>query len=144
VLKNLSWKPVTAQPLATARKTLTNMVFNFDRELDPSPLDGRAGQIVTAWFWTEQPLDPARVVRGTTKIDGTRVIWSIDPNALGLVLEAVTQTGGTVLLDLNCDFVIDRDGQPASSCTTMLVGRHVPRPGGILRTWLLIQRAGTT
>jgi hypothetical protein len=143
VLKGLSWKPVAPQTLAAARKTLGGMTFTFDRELDPAPLDGRAAQILTAWFSTDQPLDPARIVRGAVKIDANRVIWAADPADLGRVLEAAPQTGGTVLLDLNCDFVIDRDGQPVSACSSTLIGHHLPRPGGILRTWLQIQKAGT-
>src|SRR5205085_2921510 len=117
--------------------------FTFDRDLDPGPLDGRAAMVVTAWFWTDQPTDTARAVRGTVKIDGGRVVWAIDPNALGTVLEASTQPGGILTLDLNCDYVLDRDGQPVSSCAG-LVGKQLPRPGGILRTWYLIRKAGTT
>ena len=61
------------------------------------------------------------------------------------MLDAVTQTGGTVLLDLNCDFVLDRDGLPVSACSAQLAGgKPLPRPGGILRTWLQIRKAGTT
>jgi hypothetical protein len=95
---------------------------------------------VNAWFSTNQPLDPARVVRGGVKIDANRVVWSVDGADLGRLLDSVAQTGGTVLLDLNCDFVLDREGRPVSACSSTLVDRHLPRPGGILRTWLQIRR----
>jgi hypothetical protein len=144
-LRGLNWKPEVVQTPASTRKLLGALVFTFDRELDPRPSDGRAAQIVNAWFWNEAPLPPDRTVRGTVKIDGPRVVWTCDPNDMGLVLEGSTQTGGTVLLDLNCDFVLDRDGQPVSACSAQLAGgKPLPRPGGILRTWLQIRRSGTT
>jgi hypothetical protein len=95
---------------------------------------------VNAWFSTDQPLDQARVVRGTANVDANQVVWSCDPADLGRLLETAAQTGGTVLLDLNCDFVLDREGRPVSACSSTLIGAHLPRPGGILRTWLRIRR----
>jgi hypothetical protein len=140
VLKDLSWEPTTPQTPAEARSTLGRLAFAFDRDLDPGPIERRAAQLVNAWFSTDQPLDPARVVRGTAKIDANTVVWACDPADLPRLLQAATQAGGTVLIDLNCDFVIDRDGQPVSACSSTLIGRHLPRPGGILRTWLEIRK----
>jgi hypothetical protein len=139
VLRRLSWRPETPQRLATARNTLGGMSFDFDRDLDPAPLERRNAQVVTAWFSRPSATEPVRMVRGTAAIQGNRVIWTCDPNDMGIVLELSTQTGALLLLDLNCDFVLDTRGQPASACSSTLVGAHLPRPGGILRTWLQIQ-----
>jgi len=35
--------------------------------------------------------------------------------------------------------VLDEQRQPVSSCMTGLIGVHVPRAGGIMRTWLLVR-----
>lgn len=140
VLKGLSWEPVKPVKPAQARKLLQEIRFAFDRRLDPRPLEGRSAQVVTAWFSPAQPTAPAQVVRGEAKVDGESVLWTIDPNALGQVLELSVQVGATVLFDLNCDFVLDeKNGLPASACSSPLVGAHLPRPGGILRTWLQIE-----
>jgi hypothetical protein len=140
VLKELSWEPTKPLAIPEATNALQQLTFFFDRDLDPRSVEGRAEQIVTAWFSTDQALSGARVVRGTTAIDGNEVIWRPDPADVKTLLPAARETGGTVLLDLNCDFVLDRDGQPASACSSTLLGVHLPRPGGIMRTWLQVLR----
>jgi hypothetical protein len=95
----------------------------------------RNGEVTVVWF---RPAGFATVsaVRCTTGADGELVIVTCNredvERALGNVASA------TFVIDVNCDLVLDADGQPASSCTTALIGRPLPRPGGILRTWLLV------
>lgn len=138
VLKGLSWEPRQAIPFDRAGEVLRELAFVFDRNLDPSRAEGREGQIVTAWFLAEAPLSSALVIRGRVKIGDNQVVWSAIDDDIRLVIQRVRQQPATVLLDLNCDFVIDEAGRPVSACSSTLVDVHLPRPGGILRAWLLI------
>jgi hypothetical protein len=81
-----------------------------------------------------------RGLDGSAQADGEQVIWTADDNAAGMVVELLAQLGGRLVIDLNCDVVLDDQGQPASASWTSLFGNHLPRPGGIMRTWIQVAR----
>ena len=139
MLKELSWDPFEGLPARLAARQLrTGLVFTFDRPIQVELVKRCAQTAVEVWLRTNEDGTPVRGVRGIAQGDGEQVIWTADDNAAGMIMEFAAQLGGRLVIDLNCDVVLDDQGQPASASWTSLFGTHRPRPGGIMRTWLEI------
>lgn len=139
MLKELSWDPFENLPARLAARQLrSGLVFTFDRPIQPEMVKRCARTAVEVWLRTNEAGSPVRGVLGLAQADGEQVIWTVDDNAAGMVQEFTAQMGGRLVIDLNCDVVLDDQGQPVSASWTSLFGTHLPRPGGIMRTWLEI------
>jgi hypothetical protein len=47
--------------------------------------------------------------------------------------------GALIVIDLDCDYLVDADGRPVSGSAGALVGSTTFAPGGIFRTWIQVQ-----
>jgi len=115
---------------------MQRLIFQFDRPLRPDEVKQRNGEVTVVWF---RPAGFVTVsaVRCTSNVDGDVLLAACNPDDLKRALAGAREA--TFVIDVNCDVVLDQDGQPASSCTTGLIGKHLPRPGGIMRTWLMVR-----
>ena len=137
VLKELSWDPFGSQPARqAATEMLKGLAFVFDRPLQPDIVKRSSQQVVEVWLRLNEPATQVRALSGFAATEGERLVWRLDDKDASTVIEFVAKLGGTVVIDLNCDVVLDEHGQPVSSCWTSLFASHLPRPGGIMRTWL--------
>ena len=137
VLKELSWDPFASLPARPAvDQMLKGLVFVFDRPIQPDMIKRSSRQVVEVWLRLNEPATQVRALSGFAAAEGDSVVWRVDDKDVGTVINFASKLGGTVVIDLNCDVVLDELGQPASSCWTSLFAGHLPRPGGIMRTWL--------
>lgn len=135
-LIKLSWEPTQNFTPGQAFDQLQRLIFQFDRPLRPDEVKERNTEVTVVWF-RPTGFAPVSAVRCTTNVDGDILLVTCAQDDVKRAVGAATT--GTFVIDVNCDVVLDQDGQPASSCSTGLIGRHLPRPGGILRTWLLVR-----
>ncbi len=118
----------------------SGLIFTFDRPILGEFVKRATRQAVEVWLRIGQPADTVRALRGSAFADDTRLTWTADPDDAGLIREFASQLGGRIVIDLNCDVVLDEAGEPVSSCWTSVFANHLPRPGGIMRTWIQIQQ----
>jgi hypothetical protein len=136
-LKELNWDPFRSVRVRDAMELVrSGLVFAFDRPINPDVVKRSDENIVEVWLRPRQPGAQVHVISGTTSADAERLTWTIDPNDLGIIKELTSQLGGSLVIDLNCDLVLDDQGHPASGSWTSLFAAHLPRPGGIMRTWI--------
>jgi hypothetical protein len=138
----VSWDPLTALAIPAALEALGQLSIQFSAPLDAD----RAGGFLPFLAWVRcQPfaatgqgaLPPLVALRGKPGLSGPTFTWSLeeDPQAVTRVLAA----GGLVVLDLDCDYLVDANGQPVSGSAGALAGSEVGGPGGIFRAWLQVQ-----
>jgi len=138
-LKDISWPLDQALPFVQVVDVLRRLIWAFDRPLVPDVVERFGERIVVVWLTVEENATPVRSLRGRARVEDNLVIWEIRDDDLKFMRELIRQTGGTLVIDLNCDFVLDLDRhQPASACTTLQFGDPLPRPGGIMRAWLQV------
>jgi hypothetical protein len=137
VLKELGWDVRTRFGAADAVDVLDRLQFVFDRDLDPELIKRFNPFVCVITFHPQAPGAPVvSVPANASTPNGNTVLVRADPES---ARTAVGQFGaGTFVIDLNCDVVVDTAGQPASSCWTGLFRTHLPRAGGIMRTWLQV------
>jgi hypothetical protein len=137
VLKELSWDVATRFGPGDAIAVLEQLSFAFDRELDQDLVKNFNPFVCVITFHPDSAGSPVIAVPANAFTPDSSVV------AVRADLEAartaVGQFGrGTFVIDLNCDVVVDTSGQPVSSCWTGLLRTHLPRAGGIMRTWLRV------
>lgn len=115
---------------------LRRLMFEYDRPLRHDEVKLRNGEVTVIWFRPEAA-GPVLTIRSSSGVDGNVVVVRANLEDVRRAVEQVD--AGTFVIDLNCDLVLDEEHQPVSSCMTGLIARHLPRPGGILRTWLLVR-----
>jgi hypothetical protein len=137
VLKELSWDVGTRFGPGDALGVLERLLFTFDRDLEPDLIKQFNPFVCVITFHPQNPGAPVVTVPANSSTpSGNVVAVRANPEA---ARTAVGQFGrGTFVIDLNCDVVVDAAGQPVSSCWTGLQRTHVPRAGGIMRTWLQV------
>jgi hypothetical protein len=136
LLKGLSWQPTDVVPRGVAIDLLGSLQLDFDRDLDPEPVGQRTGQVTVVCFHPADRAGTVLSIGATTKVSANSVVVGCDRSDVGLALERFAN--GTFVIDVNCDFVLDAQRRlPVSSCSSTLIDTHLPRPGGILRTWLV-------
>jgi hypothetical protein len=123
-------------PPGAAIDLLTGLRLEFDRDLDPAPAEPRSGQVTVVSFHPADRAGAVLAISAETRIDASTVVVSCDQNDVAFAVERFPNA--TFVIDVNCDFVLDAQRRlPVSSCSSTLVDVHLPRPGGILRTWLV-------
>jgi hypothetical protein len=82
-------------------------------------------------------LAPVLALHGTTTISNNLVVWQLsDPAA---AVTNALKSGGLILIDLDCDYIVDSTGADVSGSAGILAGQKPPvRPGGIFRTWIQV------
>ena len=88
---------------------------------------------------TGTPLPPVTALHGKGSFSASSFLWALadDP---GLVQSAL-RNGGLIVIDLDCDYLLDREGNPVSGSAGEFVESKAFAPGGIFRTWIQV-RAG--
>jgi hypothetical protein len=65
------------------------------------------------------------------------VIWKL-ADAPATVQNSL-RNGGLIVIDLDCDYIVDASGADVSGSAAILAGGKPPvRPGGIFRTWIQV------
>jgi len=138
VLRELSWDVATRFGLGDAIGVLEELRFMFDRDLEPDLVKNFNPFVCVITYHPEAPGSPVVAVAANASTpDSTVVAVQADLEA---ARTAIGQFGrGTFVIDLNCDVVVDAGGQPVSSCWSGLFRTHLPRAGGIMRTWLRVE-----
>jgi hypothetical protein len=141
-VKAVNWNPRTAIPFAEAVKTLSPLEIEFTAALGPgTPFLAGAmwvRLVPTATATVAAPtLSPVLALHGTTTIQNTLVIWQLaDPTA---TVQNALRNGGLILVDLDCDYIVDANGADVSGSAGIMAGQQPPvRPGGIFRTWIQV------
>jgi hypothetical protein len=116
---------------------MQRLVFDFDRDIQPEVVKERNADVTVIWWRPAGTNSTVTAIRTSSGVNANSVV--VRANATDVRQAFETVDTGTFVIDLNCDFVLDGQGLPVSSCSTSLIGNHLPRPGGILRTWLLVR-----
>ena len=140
-LVKLNWDPFTPVAVTVVPQLLKNLVFTWERPLDPSLAKPVPGQLVWVRFQTGDPLSPIRVCAGQAAVTGTDVVWSATDDVAQLQ-KLLAASGGVITIDVACDLLLDEKGIPVSGSLASLRGARAPHVGGILRTWIQVNREG--
>jgi hypothetical protein len=143
VLRAVNWNPGAAVPITVAVKLLEALQFSFTATL------AQAGPLVpnAAWVRIVPPtpiattaapsLPPVLALHGTLVLSGSTAVWRAADSA-NLSTPAL-KSGGLILIDLDCDYIFDVNGQAVSGSASVLAGGKPPvRPGGIFRSWIQV------
>jgi hypothetical protein len=141
MVRAVNWNPRTAVPIATALNVLSNLEIAFTAALGPtSPfLPGamwvRLAPPTPAATVAAPTLAPILALHGTTQISNNLVIWKLaDPPA---AVQNALKNGGLIVVDLDCDYIVDANGADVSGSAAIMAGGKPPvRAGGIFRTWI--------
>ena len=143
MIRAVNWNPRTPVPIATAIKVLSSLQFQFTAALGPATpfLPGALWvRLVppTPTATTAAPtLAPVLALHGTTTISNNLVVWQFSDAAA--TVQTALRSGGLILIDLDCDYVVDSTGADVSGSAGILAGQKPPvRPGGIFRTWIQV------
>jgi hypothetical protein len=143
MIRAVNWNPRTTVPIATALTVLSNLEIAFTAALGPaSPFLPGAMRVrlepPTAAATVAAPtLAPILALHGTTQISNNLVIWKLaDPPAS---VQNALKTGGLIVVDLDCDYIVDANGADVSGSAAIMAGGKPPvRAGGIFRTWISV------
>jgi hypothetical protein len=93
---------------------------------------------VGASVFTPSQIPPVEALHGKASVNPSSFLWTLadDPQ---LVLQTL-RTGGLILIDLDCDYILDANGNPVSGSAGQFVGSTAFAPGGIFRTWIQVLR----
>jgi hypothetical protein len=142
MIRAVNWNPRTAVPIPTAVKILSDLEIAFTAGLGP------ASPFLPGAMWvslvpptpaaTAAPtLAPILALHGTTQLSNNLVIWKL-ADAPATVQNAL-RNGGLIVIDLDCDYIVDASGGDVSGSAAILAGGKPPvRPGGIFRTWIQV------
>jgi hypothetical protein len=143
MIRAVNWNPRTPIPIPTAIKVLSSLQFAFTAALGPATpfLPG------SVWVRLVPPapiatvaaptLAPVLALHGTTTIANNLVVWQLSD--LGATVTNALKSGGLILVDLDCDYIVDSTGADVSGSAAILAGQKPPvRPGGIFRTWIQV------
>ena len=143
MIRAVNWNPRTVIPIATAIKLLSSLQFAFTAALGPATpfLPGAVWiRLVppTPTATTAAPtLAPVLAIHGTTTISNNLVVWQLSDAAA--TVQTGLRLGGLILIDLDCDYIVDSTGADVSGSAGILAGQKPPvRPGGIFRTWIQV------
>jgi hypothetical protein len=82
-------------------------------------------------------LSPVLALHGATTIQNNLVIWQLADSTA--TVQYALRSGGLILVDLDCDYIVDATGADVSGSAGILAGQKPPvRPGGIFRTWIQV------
>ena len=139
----IPWDPREPVPLPTALGLLQKLQIDFTGEIDA----GKAAPFADLLCWvrlqlpaprgTEFQLPPVTALQGKASFSASSFLWTLADDA-GLVQSAL-RNGGLVVIDLDCDYLFDAEGNPVSGSAGELVGSKAFAPGGIFRTWIQVQ-----
>jgi hypothetical protein len=143
MIRAVNWDPRVIVPIGTAEKLLESLEFAFTAALGaanaflPQAAWVRIAPATPAATVAAPTLSPVQTVHGTTSISGEVVVWRItDPLA---AVATALQNGGLILVDLDCDYIVDGAGALVSGSASLLAGAKPPvRPGGIFHTWIQV------
>jgi hypothetical protein len=143
MIKSVNWNPTVQIPLATAVKLLTSLQFAFTADLAPAtpflPLAAwlRIVPPTPSATTTAPSLPPVLALHGTLVVSGATLVWRLaDP---ATAVSAALRSGGLILVDIDCDYVLDANGAVVSGSGSLLEDAKPPaRPGGIFRTWMQV------
>ena len=144
MIRAVNWNPRTPIPIPTAIKVLESLEFQFTAALGP------ATAFLPGAIWirlvpptpaaTAAPtLAPVLALHGTTTISNNLVVWRLSDATATLTNALKSGGGGLILVDLDCDYIVDSTGADVSGSAGILAGQKPPvRPGGIFRTWIQV------
>jgi hypothetical protein len=138
-LKELSWdvgKPVDP---AAARQIVADMRFFWSAELDAATAMRLAPWAVQVWSAPNSAAVPVRPLRHGVKVDGNIMLVSIALD--DQVLAELTEVGGSILIDVQCDSLLDKSGHAACASLSPILNGNTESlvPGGLLRVGLMVQ-----
>jgi hypothetical protein len=143
MVRAVNWNPRTAVPLQTAIKLLSDLEIAFTAALGP------ASPFLPGAIWVRlapptptatvaaPTLAPVLALHGTTQLSNNLVIWKLGDAAA--TVQNSLKNGGLILIDLDCDYIVDANGADVSGSAAILAGSKPPvRPGGIFRSWIQV------
>ena len=142
MIRGVNWNPAVAVPMPTAIKLLESLQFAFTGPLGQASAFLPFAAVVTLAppvpTSTAAPvLAPLAVLHGTTVVQGNVVAWRLGEPAAAV--SGALKGGGLILIDLDCDYIVDANGVVVSGSASLLAGAKPPvRPGGIFRTWIQV------
>jgi hypothetical protein len=130
-------------PPPDALDLLQKLTINFTGPLDVDRAQSFAPLV--AWVRIQQPpprviltveqrLAPALTLHGQATFMDFAFLWTLADNPT-FVQEAL-QNDGLIVIDLDCDYILDASGRPVSGGAGAFVGSDTFAPGGIFRTWI--------
>ena len=141
VVTALNWDPRRVVSADEAMELLSRLNFTFTMELDRGLADPNLQQLVRiSLAGTGGGQVPLARLNGKAAIDGRILIWQWALREPELFLRVVQDGGGLVHIDVDCGYLIDVRGLPASGSTSRITRVEAPiLPGGTFHTWLQIQ-----
>jgi hypothetical protein len=145
MIRAVNWNPRTPLPIPTAIKVLSSLQFAFTAALGPATPFLPGAILVrlvppTPTATAAAPtLAPVLALHGTTTISNNLVIWQLSDAGATVTNALKSGGGGLILIDLDCDYIVDSTGADVSGSAAILAGQKPPvRPGGIFRTWIQV------
>ena len=135
----LSWDLGRALTRDAAMQVASEMSIRWSAALDARVMAAFVSRVVTVWSAPDAVI-PVRVLPTKTVVNGSVMTISVVPDRSAF--NELAEVGGNLFIDVNCEFVRDEQGRPASSSLgPLLFNQETPRvPGGLMRLWLRVGR----
>jgi len=126
-------------PLDDALNLLGEIRLNWSQQLNPSVVKLFGASIATIWSVPESGIFPVRPIENRAGLDGQTLV--LRASAQQQVMSELRELGGgTIIIDINCEFLRDEKDQPASSSLGPLMFGSAAglTAGGLMRLWITV------
>jgi hypothetical protein len=138
VLKGLSWNPAALVKIPDLPGVLDNLRVDFTAELDPGKFKQFGASAVQVFVCPGTDASPMLHPAFKAGVSANQLSVSVQ---LGQSRQVLTELGGFVLLDVDCDYLLDTANVPVSSSQAAITGADQPAiPGGLMRLTLRVLR----
>lgn len=122
-----------------ALQILSGFRARFSDNLNKSRLQPVAGSVMLVRTAPDSRSGgPMRRIAGACDVDGDTLVFKpfgFDDR----IFSELSEVGGSIVIDIDCDYLMTRTGGPVSGSASALIGLDtVPRPGGLLRLSIVI------
>ncbi|HET6985311.1 MAG TPA: hypothetical protein VFI00_01805 [Kribbella sp.] len=136
-LKGLNWDPVASIGIGEVPGLLERLVLDWSSDLDPEFFKRFSSVAVQVLVLPGTDARPVLHPAHTVVLEANQLTISV---AVEQSTNSLKELGGVVLVDVVCDYLIDRNGRPVSSSQAAITGAEdFPTPGGLMRLTIRVR-----
>ncbi len=137
-LKGINWDPVALLGIGDVPGLLERLVLDWSGDLEAEFFKRFSSVAVQVLVLPGTDALPVLHPAHTVSIAANQLSISVSAQQS---INALKELGGVVLVDVVCDYLMDRSGRPVSSSQAAITGAEdFPTPGGLMRLTIRVRR----
>ena len=137
-LKGINWDPVVLLGIGDVPGLLERLVLDWSSDLEAEFFKRFSGVAVQVLVLPGTDALPVLHPPHTVAVQANQLTISVSAQQS---INSLKELGGVVLVDVVCDYLMDRSGRPVSSSQAAITGSEdFPTPGGLMRLTIRVKR----